>query len=262
MDLQKLIDNYSESYCAMLEVAYGNGMMSEGGSDAIEYMLAGLDLNQAKVMDVGFGLAGVMFYLAKTYNVELTGLEINPWLVNEAKRRTPEEAKNKIDFLTYNPMQLLDFDSNSFDIIYSKGVLTHLENKRPLFAELQRILKPGGCFVLNDWISPVQGQWCKKIQTLSEQEELTLYAETHTNYEKLLRETRFENIEHEEQSVSYAQYNWDIVEHLRQKHIADNFTHRFSKEILNEFIDGYSLIASAMDEKELLVYLYRAYKPL
>ena len=69
---------YSQSYCDLLEVAYGPNMLSEGGSEAIEHMFQHLDLKNKKALDIGFGLAGAMFYLAKTHHTHITGLEVNP----------------------------------------------------------------------------------------------------------------------------------------------------------------------------------------
>jgi ubiquinone/menaquinone biosynthesis C-methylase UbiE len=45
------------------------------------------------------------------------------------------------------PNQPLAFDSNSFDLVYSCNVLEHLTDPHLVFAEIERVLKPGGIFL-------------------------------------------------------------------------------------------------------------------
>ncbi len=63
-DLNKIINEYSASYCRYLQESYGQGMMSEGGEEAIEKMFIYDDLTNKTLLDIGFGLGGVAFYLA------------------------------------------------------------------------------------------------------------------------------------------------------------------------------------------------------
>jgi len=191
MNLEKIINEYSKEYCHMLELAYGSHMMSEGGSQEIEQMFAEVSLQNKKALDIGFGLGGVMFYLAEHYAIGITGLEINPWLVEEAYRRTPEVLKKQLEFLTYHPQEALGFVDQYFDLVFSKGVLTHLEDKTFLFSQVNRILKPEGDFVICDWLSETEGKWGKRIQTLCERESLSIFAQTEASYSKVLENTGF-----------------------------------------------------------------------
>src|SRR4051794_34392800 len=104
MNQQKLIDEYSESYCAMLEMAYGQGIMSAGGTEAIETLFEGLNIKNKKALDIGFGLGGIMMYLAKAHGMQITGLEVSPWLAEEANRRTPLEHRHLLNYLVYDPL--------------------------------------------------------------------------------------------------------------------------------------------------------------
>lgn len=95
-DFQKMIEEYSAEYCLLLEIAYGKGMMSEGGSQAIENMFAGIELKNKRMLDIGFGLGGVALYLAEKYAARVTGIELNPWLAEEATRRIPEKLDSLV----------------------------------------------------------------------------------------------------------------------------------------------------------------------
>ena len=44
----------------------------------------------------------------------------------------------------HHDAESLPFDDNSFDVVYSNGVLHHTPNTRSVVAEIHRVLKPGG----------------------------------------------------------------------------------------------------------------------
>ena len=46
----------------------------------------------------------------------------------------------------------LPFADASFDIVFSKDALLHVPDKDALFAEIFRVLKPGGVFAASDWM--------------------------------------------------------------------------------------------------------------
>lgn len=132
--IQEVIDEYYPEYCHSLEAAYGRGMMSEGGSKAIDEMFrGGLSIHGKKALDIGSGLGGVAHYLAQNYDMDITGLEVNPWMVEMSSKRAPESVKAKLNFVLSTDNNHLPFEDKSFDIIYSKGALCHIEHKQNLF---------------------------------------------------------------------------------------------------------------------------------
>lgn len=128
-------------------------MMSEGGSEGVELMFESIPLNGKAALDIGSGLGGVAFYLAEKHNMQVTGLEVNAWMVEESMRRTPEFLKGNVDFVLSSSNSHWEMPSSSYDMIYSKGVLTHLEKKDETFQECHRLLKNAGLLVITDWLS-------------------------------------------------------------------------------------------------------------
>lgn len=258
-DVQKIIAEYSEEYCLLLEAAYGSHMMSEGGEHAIDRMFSKETLQNKVLLDIGFGLGGVAFYLAEKYQAYVSGIEINPWMVKEATHRTPENLKERVHFFQHHPDTPLAFPDNHFDIVFSKGVLTHLKDKRQLFSEIKRILKPGGAFIVDDWLSPETGKWGERLDKMCATEGLTLYAETEEAYKSLLSESGFINIVMRDENSHYYQYNTEIVQRLleEKKHprnpLLDNKT-------IEEFSQGYQLIADSIKDNELLIRWFRCVK--
>lgn len=250
-EIEKLVAEYPEEYCHMLEFAYGEGMMSEGGVEAIDAMFQGIDLNDKKILDIGCGMGGAALRLARHHRASVSGLEINPFMVEQANQRIPPALTSSLAFQLYDDVGDLPFEDAVFDVVYSKGVLTHVKDKSELFAEVQRILKPGGQFIVNDWLSSIEGQWGPKISRMCELEGLTLYAVPESLYKALLEAAGFRVLKIEDKNTQYEQYNRDIVRKLQTN--KDEFIMQFDEATWQDAIEGYDCIAEALQEKELLV---------
>lgn len=253
---KKLVEEYSTDFCFLLEEHYGSGMMSEGGSQAIKHMFEGVDLKNKKALDVGSGMGGVPLYLVEMHNMDVTGLEINPWMVQESTKRIPEELQSKLRYVLSTSDDKLDFPDNHFDIVYSKGVLTHLEDKLPLFKELRRVLKPGGVLVINDWLAPQQGKWGGGIQRMMEIEDLTLFAETEKNYIQLLKDAGFDSITSRNDSKLYQKCNEQICVELDGPKKQKFTTLLGGQEEHKTNLEGYQLIAQAFANQDLFSYTF------
>lgn len=251
-------EEYSPEYCSLLEIAYGQGMMSEGGGVGIEHMFDQTPLQNKVALDIGSGMGGVAFYLAEKYSMHITGLEINSWMVEESKRRTPDYLKNKVKFLLITNNSQRAFSDEHFDIIYSKGVLTHLESKIELFKECHRLLKPDGQLVITDWLSPIQGLWGENIHKLIELENLTIFAETESNYMEMLKDSGFKKVSIRDEGHIYKNFNEEIVESLKKER--DLFLNHFDEVTFEASVLGYESIARAIELGELRVLRFIAEK--
>ncbi len=257
--MKEVIEEYSPHYCHLLEAAYGTGMMSEGG-EAIDLMFQGLSIQGKKALDIGSGLGGVAYHLAREYDCQVTGLEINPWMVKEATNRAPEEIKHKLNFVLNTNNSHLPFENESFDIVYSKGVLCHVENKQGIFSECYRVLKPGGVLVINDWLSAVKGTWGEHAKRLVEVEGLSLCAETVEGYLEVLNAAQFQGIEVLNLTEKYAGYNEDIIRNLKTPKKKEAFILSFDEKHYAEAVEGYAAIVQAMRKGEGRVMQFIAHK--
>lgn len=258
-NFQKNVGEYSPAYSLFLEGTYGDQMLSAGGTSAIDRMFAGMQLQHKKGLDIGFGLGGAAFYLAEHYQMQVTGIEINPWMVEEATRRTPPHLRFRVKFMQYQ-QPLLPFPDQSFDIVYSKGVLMHVGNKLPLFKEVYRVLKPSGCLVIDDWLSPIKGQWGKRLQKMWEMENLAPYAQTTEDYYQVLKDAGFSGIQMGDENPHYLEYNQDVINRLRTPDVAQTFRARFGEASWQQAIKAYQLIIDSIQENELLMRWFKAVK--
>jgi SAM-dependent methyltransferase len=97
-------------------------------------------LRPARVMDLGCGAGdSVDLFRALDPEVDWVGVDIED--SHEVSGRTRADA----EFVTFDG-QRLPFEDSSFDLVYCKQVLEHVEHPHELLREVARVLRPGGSF--------------------------------------------------------------------------------------------------------------------
>ena len=193
-------DPYQPDNVPLYEAIYGKNLISLGGLAAIDNMFSDLNIHGLKALDLGFGLGGVAYYLAEKYKMRIAGIEIHPWMVEYARDHAPANLSDTLEFHTYNNGNL-PYKPETFDLVYSKGVLNHVADKVSLFKKINAVLKPNGLFVIADWIYPKI-----IIDTAA-----PLVCETRESYEQVLVDTGFSEINFRDDSKLFLNYAKELL---------------------------------------------------
>ncbi len=79
----------------------------------------------------------------------VTGIDISPKGIQIATERARAAGEaDRLDFRVMNAEQL-EFPDETFDLIYGRGILHHLDLERS-YAELARVLRPGGVVIMSE----------------------------------------------------------------------------------------------------------------
>lgn len=104
-----------------------------------------------RILDAGSGRGVVACYLAKKYQVKITGIDLVPFEVKIANKRASEMLlTDKVKFLIQDYSKT-NFSDNVFDAVYTMETLVHSPDIKKTLKEFFRILKPKGRLVLFEY---------------------------------------------------------------------------------------------------------------
>ncbi|MEJ1994144.1 MAG: methyltransferase domain-containing protein [Limibacillus sp.] len=188
-------DEYSDSLIDFLEVVWGEGYLSPGGAEEVSRILEGLDISGKELLDIGCGSGGIAIELVETYGAgHVTGIDVEGPVLKRAEERAL--ARGLTDRLTFKKVEPgpLPFPDESFDVVFSKDSMIHIPDKEALFADVFRILRPGGWFVASDWLISHDGEPSPEMKYYVKMEELSFGMASPARYEKALAAAGFTEV--------------------------------------------------------------------
>jgi len=102
------------------------------------------------LMDIGCGPGYLAAYISRGYTgLRVIGLDISPEMLRIAQNNWPPDSYSNIEYITGDVEQLPVMD-NAVDCVVSSVSLHHWLDAPKAFGEINRILKPGGRFIIFD----------------------------------------------------------------------------------------------------------------
>jgi SAM-dependent methyltransferase len=113
-----------------------------------------LNLEASKhVLDVGSGIGGASRYLASVYRCQVTGLDLSEEYCQVAQMLADSIGLGQL--ITYRQGNALDmpFEDATFDVVWTQHTAMNIADKARLYAEIWRVLKPGGLLAIFDIVA-------------------------------------------------------------------------------------------------------------
>ncbi|GAY58976.1 hypothetical protein CUMW_191010 [Citrus unshiu] len=250
---QQFLDNVQYKLNGILryERVFGVGFVSTGGIETTKEFVAKLDLKPGqKVLDVGCGIGGGDFYMADKFDVHVVGIDLSINMISFALERAIG-LKCSVEFEVADCTKKT-YPENSFDVIYSRDTILHIQDKPALFKSFFKWLKPGGTVLISDY--------CKSFGTPSV--EFSEYIKQRgydlhdvKSYGQMLKDAGFVDIiaeDRTEQFVQVLQRELDAIEKDKDAFIKD-----FSEEDYNDIVGGWKakLIRTSAGEQRWGLFL-------
>lgn len=153
---QEMAAGYKKKNFIQAKYDFIDEMMKLGGIDKLASSLSSSSTNsstdEVKVLDVGCGVGGTSRYLAKKLGsrASVTGITLSPNQVKRATELAVEQDVNNAQFTVMNALDM-EFDDNTFDVVWACESGEHMPDKEAYINEMMRVLKPGGKFVMATW---------------------------------------------------------------------------------------------------------------
>jgi ubiquinone/menaquinone biosynthesis C-methylase UbiE len=125
-----------------------------GGLEATRELAQLAELREGlQVLDIGSGIGGPARTLAEEFGCRVTGLDLTEEFCRTAVVLT--DLLHLSDLVTFRQGDALDmpFDDETFDVVWTQGVLMNIEDKKRLFERIHRVLRPGGRLALQTELS-------------------------------------------------------------------------------------------------------------
>lgn len=104
------------------------------------------------VLDVGCGVGGPAREISRFTGCKIIGLNNNDYQILRANHWARKNGMDdRLSFVKGDFMQM-DFDDNSFDMVYSIEATVHAPVLDGVYGEIYRVLKPGGTFGVYEWV--------------------------------------------------------------------------------------------------------------
>ncbi|MDX9721559.1 MAG: methyltransferase domain-containing protein [Myxococcota bacterium] len=154
-----------------------------------------LDMGSGRGQDV-FRMAEAVGSTGKVY-----GLDITEAMLDKGRRTASKLGLENVEFVR-SELERIPLSDSSLNLVISNCTINHANDKRAVWSEIHRVLKPGGRFVVSDIyaIEPVPEEYRNDPEAVAE---CWAGAELRELYLQTLDEVGFVHVEVLEESAPY-----------------------------------------------------------
>jgi ubiquinone/menaquinone biosynthesis C-methylase UbiE len=242
---------YDPAMLELLQLLWGDGFLSPGGSDELDRLFEGSDIRGCEVLDIGCGLGAIDELLVTRFGAHsVIGVDIDPSLIAGMQRRVERAGlSDRIRGVKVDG-GALPFDAASFDVVFSKDSMVQIPDKPKIYADVLRVLRPGGRFIASDWLRGGTGGYSPEMMEFFRLEGIAYNMVTLEESAAALAGAGFEDVEIRDR------HGWYLG--LAQKELAalegrlnSVVVSRLGKERAQHFIDDWRQLVVVVSRGEL-----------
>ena len=252
-------NEYHDAMVQLLELIWGAGYMAPGGPGNVARMLDGIETEGRRILDIGSGIGGPAMEMARNHGAEVVGIDLEAPLVERAS--ADAAAARLADRCRFVQVEAgpMPFDDAEFDIVVSAGALTQTADKGAVFAEVLRVLRPGGWFSVYDWMK-IAGDYSEDMRYWFEMEGLTYAMVTLEQQAALLHEAGFVEVLAEDATDWYRREARVEYDRLRGELYAP-MVELIGQADADHFVENWRAMVTVIDQGEMRQAYCRGRKP-
>jgi phosphoethanolamine N-methyltransferase len=253
-------NEYHDNMVAMLELIWGEGYMAPGGPGNVARLLDGTSPQGKRVLDVGCGIGGPAFEMARTHGASVVGIDLESPLVERARAAAVRHGlQDRCEFVTVAPGRL-PFDDESFDIALSSGALTQTSHSEDLVKDCARVLKPGGILTVYEWMRAGR-EYSEDMLYWIKMEELTFDMRTLDQFQSMFEAAGLVDVETSDASGWYRTESRREYELIRGD-LYPRMVELLGQESADHFVEDWRSMVVVCESGEMRQGYCRGRKPL
>ena len=255
------IPEYDDTAIRFLEALWGEGYLSPGGPEEVDRVLTGLSLSGRCVLDIGCGSGGITLYLVERHDAApATGFDIEAPVIEAATARAEQRGLSDRASFVQGAVGPLPFAEASFDVVFSKDALLHVPDKEALFADIFRVLKPGGVFAASDWLTSHDGEPSAAMKAYVAAEGLSFSMASPERYRRAMELAGFRDITVTDRNAWYRDVARGELERLKGP-LHATVSAAVGKDYVDKNIRTWETMQKVLDSGEHRPTHLRAWKP-
>lgn len=188
----------------------------------------------SRVIDIGAGYGGSARYLAKTFGCQVECLNISEKENDKNIQKNKEQGLDHLINVYQGNFEEIPYENESFDIVWCQDSILHSGNKKAVFEEVTRVLKPGAHFIFTD---PMQVDNCPDgvLDPVLNRIHLDSMGSV-GKYREFAKELGLQEVEVEEQAELLPTHYGRVLEELKknESHLQD----KVSSEYIERMKEG------------------------
>ena len=251
--------HYDRTIVTVSELIWGEGFLAPGGADAVRAIVAGLTLDGLTVLDIGCGVGGADKVLAEDHGCRVIGFDIVALLIDIGRARMAEDGlAGRVELRLVEPGPLA-LDDGAVDVVFGKDSWLLIDDKPAFFAEVFRVLKPGGALAASEWMGDGRPP-SAAMQAYFDLRGMSYRLETAGTYGRLLVEAGFVDVAVTDTSDTYRAEARREHERL-QGSLREAMTEVLGRDKQAHFVAQWAAMVRVLDLGELRTGRLRASKP-
>ena len=170
--------------------------------------------------------------MAENFDVDVIGIDLSVNMIAFALERAIG-LKCSVEFEVADCTKK-SYPDNTFDVIYSRDTILHIQDKPALFKTFYKWLKPGGKVLISDYCRK-SGKPSEDFAEYIKQRGYDLHdVET---YGKMLKDAGFEEVTAEDRTEQFKEVLQRELERVEKE--KEEFIHDFTEEDYNDIVGGW-----------------------
>jgi phosphoethanolamine N-methyltransferase len=252
-------NEYHDNMVTMLELIWGEGYMAPGGAGNVAKMLEGIDTSGKRILDIGCGIGGPAFEMARAHGATVVGIDLEAPLIERAKQAAAEHGLDEqCAFQTVN-VGPLPFTDKCFDIVISAGAFTQTGDKAAILGECYRVLKPGGHLSSYEWLKS-EGESSEDMRYWLEMEGLTYALQTIDQFRDQIEDAGFIDVIAEDATKWYraeARREYELIKGELNPRLRELLGH----DDAEHFVEDWRAMVVVIDKGEMRQAYFRGRRP-